>query len=498
MIPKELEAKILRFYHAEKWKVGTIARQLGIHHNTVERVLSQANSPFVKRTVRPSMVDPYMPFVFETLEEYPTLAASRLFEMIKERGYPGGPDHFRSIVAKHRPRHSAEAYLRLRTLPGEQAQVDWGSFGDIQFGKASRRLSAFVLVLSWSRQIFVRFFINQRMGSFLRGHVEAFQFLGGVPRVLLYDNLKSAVLERVGDAIRFHPILLDFAAHYRYEPRPVPVRRPCEKGRVERAIRYIRGAFFAARNWTDIDDLNAQVLAWCKGPAGQRRCPEDKTMTVQEACEQEKAFLLALPDNPFPVDDKKEVSVGKTPYVRFDLNDYSVPYRLTRRILVVMADEKTVRVLEGNKVVAEHKRSYDKGQQIEDPAHIEELIQQKRQARKHRGMDRLYHAAPSSRDLLSVTAKRGGNLGSVTAGLLRLLDRFGSQELELSIAEALERDSPHIAAVRQILDRRLHERKAPPPIAVELPEDSRVRNVTVKPHSLKTYDSIRKEDSDER
>jgi len=322
------------------------------------------------------MVDPYMPFVFETLEEYPTLAASRLFEMIKERGYPGGPDHFRSIVAKHRPRHSAEAYLRLRTLPGEQAQVDWGSFGDIQFGKASRRLSAFVLVLSWPRQIFVRFFINQRMGSFLRGHVEAFQFLGGIPRVLLYDNLKSAVLERVGDAIRFHPILLDFAAHYRYEPRPVPVRRPCEKGRVERAIRYIRGAFFAARNWTDIDDLNAQVLAWCKAvrPA---KMPWDKTMTVQEACEQEKAFLLALPDNPFPVDDKKEVSVGKTPYVRFDLNDYSVPYRLTRRILVVMADEKTV------------------------SAHIEELIQQKRQARKHRGMDRLYHAAPSSRDLLS-------------------------------------------------------------------------------------------------
>jgi hypothetical protein len=334
------------------------------------------------------MVDPYMSFVLETLEKYPTLAASRLFEMIKERGYPGGPDHFRSIVARHRsfaltsrPRTPAEAYLRLRTLPGEQAQVDWGSFGNIQFGKASRRLSAFVLVLSWSRQIFVRFFI------------------------------------------RFHPILLDFAAHYRYEPRPVPIRRPCEKGRVERAIRYIRGAFFAARSWTDIDDLNAQALDWCKGLSGQRRCPGDKTMTVQEACEQEKAFLLALPDNPsFPVDDKEEVSVGKTPYVRFDLNDYSVPYRLTRRILVVMAsvfrrdkDEKTVRVLEGNEVVAEHKRSYDKGQQIEDPAHIEELIQQKRQARKHRGMDRLYHAASTSRDLLSVTAKRGGNLGLVTA-----------------------------------------------------------------------------------
>ena len=125
--------------------------------------------------------------------------------MVKERGYPGRPDHFRHLIARHRPRPKAEAYLRLRTLPGEQAQIDWGHFGHLEIGRARRPLMAFVMVLSYSRQIFLRFFLDARMENFLRGHVAAFEAWQGVPRVPLYDNLKSAVLERRGDAIRFHP-----------------------------------------------------------------------------------------------------------------------------------------------------------------------------------------------------------------------------------------------------------------------------------------------------
>jgi len=106
---------------------------------------------------------------------------------------------------------------------------------------------AFVMVLSYSRQIFLRFFLNARLESFLRGHLAAFEAWNGCPRVILYDNLRSAVLERHGDAIRFHPTLLEFATHYHYEPRPVAVARGNEKGRVERAIRYVRDNFFAAR-----------------------------------------------------------------------------------------------------------------------------------------------------------------------------------------------------------------------------------------------------------
>jgi len=232
-IPPELEAQILRYYHVEKWTMGTIATQLRVHHGTVNRVLIQAGLPRIGRPPRPSRIDPYLPFIRQTLETFPTLTASRLYAMVRERGYRGSPDHFRHLIACHRPRPMAEAYLRLRTLPGEQAQVDWGHFGHLTIGRARRPLMAFIMVLSTSRQIFLRFFLNARLETFLRGHAEAFAAWNGVPRVLLYDNLKSAVLERRGDAIRFHPTLIDFAGHYRFEPRPVAVARGNETDEIE-------------------------------------------------------------------------------------------------------------------------------------------------------------------------------------------------------------------------------------------------------------------------
>ena len=235
-IAPELRAQILRLYQAERWRIGTIASQLHLHRDTVQRVIAQACVMRPDAPLRPSQIDAYLPFIRETLAKFPTLAASRLHAMVRERGYTGGPDHFRHLVACHRPRPAAEAYLRLRTLPGEQAQVDWGHFGHLMVGRAKRPLMAFVMVLSYSRRIFLRFSLNARMDSFLRGHVLAFAAFGGVARVLLYDNLKSAVLERVdhasGTAIRFNADLLAFAAAHRYEPRPVAVARGNEKGRV--------------------------------------------------------------------------------------------------------------------------------------------------------------------------------------------------------------------------------------------------------------------------
>lgn len=220
MISPEREAEILRLHHAEKWPVGTIASQLHIHHSTVRRVLIQAGVVAAEAMSRPSIVDAFVPFIKQTLTQYPRLRASRLYTMVRERGYAGAPDYFRHIVARHRPRPPAEAYLRLRTLPGEQAQVDWGHFGKVVIGNATRPFMAFVMVLSYSRQIFLRFYLGAAMPAFLDGHVSAFAFFGGVPRELLYDNLKSAVLERVGDTIRFHPTLLQLAAHYRYLRNP--------------------------------------------------------------------------------------------------------------------------------------------------------------------------------------------------------------------------------------------------------------------------------------
>jgi transposase len=497
MIPPELKTEIVRLYHAEKWRVGTIAAQLHVHHTTVRRVLTRAGIAITRQVSRPSIADPYIPLIVETLEKYPRLRASRLYEMAKERGYPGGPDYFRHVVARHRPRPPTEAYLRLRTLPGEQAQVDWAHFGKVTIGQAERRLMGFLMVLSYSRHIFLRFFLDSAMTNFLRGHVAAFESFESAPRVILYDNLRSAVLERRHDAVRFHPTLLELAAHYRFAPRPVAVARGNQKGRVERAIRFVRESFFAARDWRDVDDLNRQALDWCLGPAADRKCPEDRTRTVREVFAEEKPKLQPLPDHPFPTEERVEVRSGKTPYVRFDRNDYSMPHTHVRRTLVVAATLDTVRILDGNQVIAAHARSWDCRRQIEDPAHIQALADSKRQAREHRGIDRLHHAAPHSRKLFEEIARRGGNLGATTSGLIRLLDRHGARALDQAVQIAVERGVPHLGAVRQILDQARQASGQPPPIAHCLPDDPRVRDIVIKPHALQTYDRFDEEESDE-
>ncbi len=489
VISVELSAQILRLYQAEQWRVGTIAAQLHVHRDTVRRVLAQAGLPAPILPLRPSRVDRYRPFILETLAKFPSLTAARLFVMVHERGYRGSPGHFRHLIAAMRPRPAAEAFLRLRTLPGEQAQVDWGHFGHLQIGRARRPLMAFVMVLSYSRAIFLRFFLDARMDSFLRGHVEAFAALG-VARVLLYDNLKSAVLERQGDAIRFNPQLLALAAHYRYEPRPVAVARGNEKGRVERAIRYVRDAFFAAREFTDLADLNAQAHRWCAGQASDRRWPEDSRLSVREAFEAERASLLVLPEREFALGERLAAQVGKTPYVRFDLNDYSTPHTHVRRTLGVLADEQRVRVFDGAAELCAHARSWDSGAQIEDAAHIAALVERKRQAHAHRGADRLAHAAPSSATLLARAAERGDNLGTITAALLRLEARYGAAALEAAIGQALAQGVPHPNAVRLALERAREEQGLPPPTALHLSDAVARRDVPVRSHALASYDRV--------
>lgn len=491
MISPECEATILRLHDVEKWRVGTIAHQLSIHHTVVERVIAQSGLPAARRQQRSSIIDLFVPFIKETFTAHPDICASRVYQMVRERGYTGGPDHFRHMMVDFRPPRHAEAYLRLKTLPGEQAQVDWAHFGKVKIGLAERMLMAFVMVLSWCRMVFLKYYLDCRIANLLRGHEEAFAFFGGVPRKALYDNPKNVVLERIGDAIRFHPTFLDFASHHRYEPRPVAVARGNQKGRVERAIRYVRTSFWPARKWHDLDDLNRQALAWCLGEAADRKCPGDPSILVREAFALEQPKLRAPPANPYPTDERVETIARKTPYVRFDRNDYSIPHDRVGRTVSIVADLDRVRVLDGAQVIADHARSFDAKQQIEEPSHIATLEKEKRRAREHRGLDRLSRTLTRAPEFLDLVARRGGNLGNATARLLHYLDLYGPGEVDASLNEAIERGTPHVGAVRFLLERRRRAAKRPVPIAVELPDDPRVRNVTVRPHSLASYDALK-------
>ena len=249
----------------------------------------------------------------------------------------------------------------------------------------------------------------------------------------------------------------------------------------------MRVAFFAACGFTDLDDLNAQAEYWCHGLAADRRCPAEPDRSVREVFADEVPRLLALPDNPLPLLGRVAVKVGKTPYVRFDLNDYSVPHTHVRRLLTVLADTHVVRVVDGMHVLGCHRRSYDRGAQIEQDAHIEALAARKRAARQHRATDRLAQAAPASQDLLLRAAERGSNLGAITVGLSRLLDRYGAAEPQFAIREALDRGVPHPNAVRIALERR----REAPPVATELPPNVQARDAPVQPHAIETYDQLK-------
>ena len=490
MMDAETRARIRRLFYAEHWRIGTIAAELGVHHTAVRNAIEADRFASAGTQIRPTLLDPYKGLVAKILDDHPRLRATRLYEMIRSRGYPGSVVQLRRYVHTIRPVRS-EAFLRLQTLPGEQAQVDWGSFGKILVGSAKRLLSCFVFVLAWSRAMFARFVLDQTLETFAFCHTLAFNALGGVPREILYDNLKSVVLERVGDHIRFHPRILDVASYYHFAPKPCAPYRGNEKGKVERLIQFIRHSFFAARQFSSVEDLNAQLARWIAEVAHTRRAPGHADgQSVAALLAEERPRLLPLPEHPMSCARVLGTSSGKTPYVRFDLNDYSIPHTLVRKPLTLVAEEQTVRILDGSTEVARHARSYDRGKVIELPAHIAELARAKRRAHDLRGRDLLRSACRHADALLDALALRGENLGGHTARLTQLLDRYGAAELDLAIAEALTRRAPGAASVAHILDQRARARKTVPVLDPVLPADPRVRDLRVTPHALDRYDAL--------
>ena len=353
------------------------------------------------------------------------------------------------------------------------------------------------MVLSYSRAVFALFTVDQTLESFLRGHVEAFQTWPGVPRTLVYDNLRSAVLERAGTAIRFHPRLLELAGHYHFAPRPCTPGRGNEKGKVERQIQYLRHAFFAARTFVDVDDLNAQFRRWRDEVAHQRPHPEQRDRTVAEVLLEEQPRLLPLPAHPFETQVMRLVTSGKTPYVRFDRNHYSIPHTHVRRPLTLLASPATVRVIAGAEEIARHARSYDTGDVIEQAANVAGLVAATRQANPSSARDRLRLAVPAVTTLLDRLAARGESLRSHIVRLLALLDDYGPQELAAAIDRALERDALGAGAIAHILETRRRQRGLKPPIPIALPDHPGVRDLDVTPHRLETYDALTRSDSDD-
>jgi transposase len=494
MISPETRVQIRRYFYAEHWKIGTIARELGVHPDTVRQAV-ESERFHRGMPLGPSLADPYLEFVRQTLDRHPRLTATRIYQMIRERGYSGSVVQLRRVVARLRPARP-EPFLRLHMFPAEQAQVDWAHFGQVMVGRARRQLSCFLITLSYSRALYLEFFFDQTMENFLRGHVHAFHAWSGQPRVILYDNLRSAVLERRGDQIHFHPRLLELCAHYHFVARPCQVRAGNQKGRVERAIRYVRDSFWAGRPFTTLAECNRQALLWRDQIAHQRPWPGDDSRTVAQAFAEEQPRLLPPPAHPFSTDLILPVRSPKTIYVRFDLNDYSIPPEAVGRPLTLVASDTLVRILDGTQEVARHPRSYDRHQPVLDPAHQDALLKAKRKAFGATPTGRLAQAVPESETLLDLAFAQGESAGSQTAQLVKLLDLYGAAALGRAIREALERNTPRASSVAFLLRRQ--QRSAPARVAVDLSRHPEAQSIDVRPHDLETYDALaRSRDDDE-
>jgi transposase len=484
MISPETRAEIRRYFYAEHWKIGTIARELNVHPDAVRNAIESERFKSMQ-PLRASVVDPYIEFIRDTLERHPRLRATRVYAMVRDRGYSGSVVQLCRAVGRLRPQ-IREPFLKLNTFPAEQAQVDWAHFGYVMVGRAKRALSCFVMTLSYSRAVYLEFFFDQTMENFLRGHVHAFEAWAGQPRVILYDNLKSAVLERRGNQILFHPRLLDLSAHYHFAPRPCQVRAGNQKGRVERAIRYVRDSFWAGRAFTTLVECNRQALLWRDQVAHQRRWPGGDHRTVADVFAEEQPRLLPAALHPFSTDRIETVCSPKTIYVRFDLNDYSIPPEAVGRQLTLLASDTSVRILDGSVEIARHVRSYDRHQPVLDPAHQDAVLKIKRKAFHSMPAGRLEQAAPDSKTLLDLAFAQGESAGSQTAQLMKLLDQYGAAALRRAIAEALQRNTPRASSVAFLLRRQPRSTL----LAVDLSRHPQAQSLDVRPHDLETYDEL--------
>lgn len=381
MISPELQAEILALHFGSKKGTRAIARQLGINRKAVRRVVESrqvAMKPQPPATARKSILDPYKPRVEDMLKRDPSITAARILQTIRNEGFLGGRCAVQYYVRQlralsERPR---EAFLRLDFPPGETAQVDWGEFGT-PFGDGVK-IHCFLMVLCHSRLLYIEFTRSEKFEEFIRCHENAFKFFGGrVPLEIWYDNLRSAVTERMGGIVRFNARFLAYLGHHGIRPHACNPARGNEKGRVEDGVKFVRSSFWAGRTFKHFEDLCGQAAMWRDGFANRREHRSTRKVPALYFESAEKPLLR--PMNPHPYDTSEVISRVVPPnfLIPYESNRYSVPWTLVGLTLTVKASDQCIEFYYQERRVALHIRSYDKHQVFESREHFKELLERK-------------------------------------------------------------------------------------------------------------------------
>lgn len=484
----EVRGEMRRLVLLHLWKIETVARRFGVHHSTVKRVLREAE-PGELPPIPRSVVDDFKPRIIQRITEAPELSAVRLLEELRQHGYKNGIAVLRRYVAQVRQPRSRKVYLRVEMEPGEQAQVDWGHFGHLRIGNSQRPLSAFAMVMSYSRALYIDFSLDQRLETFLLMHRRALEFFGGVPKKILYDNLKSVVLHHVGSTIQFNPRFLVFAGHYLFEPTAAPVRYPEAKGRVEGAIKYMRHSFFYGRTFSSLEDVRRQAAAWLETTANSRLHAATRARPA-ELLLVERPRLHPLPKHPFDSDVILPVVVSKEARVRLDTNSYSVPPEYVGKTVHLRADDVTVRIVYETVEIARHARNWQRHQAVEDAGHLEKLLERRKPAQGPKRKDRLAAMSPACRLYMQEVARSRLNLDNEVRKLMRLIAEYDEVDVAAAMAQALALRTLGAKYVRTLIDQARFARGLGQPPEPVVTGNAAADAVDVHPHPMESYDDL--------
>jgi transposase len=482
-------AEIRRLRKVEKLSKRAIAERLGIHRNTVSRALESEERPAYHREPDGSILDPYKPKIHALLAENPKLSSVRILEIIKGESYPGQITILRDFVREVRPQYKPPpVYIRMEYKPGEYGQIDWGEMPEPVLWQGHWcPVNAFVMVLCYSRLLYVEFSLGTQLPDFLRCHQNGLRFFGAVSKCCVYDNLSSVVKRRRGTDITLNETFQHFAGYYCFRVYPCWPGAANQKGAVERPIDYVKQNFWAGRYFADFDDLVRQGQGWLNETANVRVHSITRQRPV-DRFEQERPHLLPLPAEPFDTDWVLYPKVSKDCVVRVDTNDYSVPWQVAQRYLrqplEVRVDGQWVRIVDKGQEVARHPRSYARHQQILDRTHYDGLWQS-RAAAAFAALERGFLEAYGrvGRHFYAGLGRKTERLKAALEAILRLERQYPHEDILAALEVAVQHGCFDVAAVQYLL----HTGRA---VSVGPSVTPTTIHVPVEERALHTYDRL--------
>lgn len=485
MIDPAKQAEVLRLYYADHLSQRAISSRLGIHRQTVTALIQrkQVHLNRDNNTRRTSLLAPYYDYIAELLRVEPSRSAVNILQKLRDKEYLGGLTILKDYLKIQRPAAEPKAYLTLEFVPGQAAQVDWGDFGD--YFSIGRKLWCFVMVLCWSRLLYLEFTHSACLESFLRCHENAFRFYGGVSKELWYDNLATAVAERKQKIIRFNPRFLAYAGHSCFKPVACNPYAGNEKGRVEKGVGYVRGNFWPGRTFIDLEDVNTQAHSWMENFANKRTHAATRKIPELHFAG-EKQLLLPFTDS-YDTDEILSPKVSHQFRVRFDTNEYSVPWRLSGRTLTLRADNKTVNLYLRRKRVCTHERCWQKNQSITNKKHQEGLLERKPGAGTTADIETIKALGANGRRYIEFIGAQNNSIRSELAHLMVLITIYGAQSVEDCMEEALEKGIIGAQHLERLLWLK-HDVEQLKPAPLPLQDE----RLNIPPHipNLKSYDAL--------